>query len=102
MLKATVLFFSSMGMKWRAVAHELTRTILATGIFLSSGASIATAGPGGALVSYLIVSIMVYFIVMSLGEMSALIPGKALTALAFSFLFFLFNSIERAKHDSTL
>ncbi|RUS24500.1 lysine-specific permease, partial [Jimgerdemannia flammicorona] len=60
---------------------------IGTGIFVSSGASIAAAGPGGALVSYLLVAVMVYFIVMSLGEMSALIPvSGAFTTFASRFV----------------
>ncbi len=47
---------------------------IGTGLFLASGATIATAGPGGALAAYLIAGIMVYFLMTSLGEMSAYIP----------------------------
>ncbi|GJJ70284.1 hypothetical protein EMPS_02633 [Entomortierella parvispora] len=47
---------------------------IGTGIFLSSGGSVAAAGPLGALISYTIVGIMVYFICTSLGEMSAYLP----------------------------
>ena len=44
---------------------------LGTGLFLASGASISTAGPGGALLAYSILGIMIYFIMTSLGEMAA-------------------------------
>ncbi|KAG0019929.1 hypothetical protein BGZ81_009537 [Podila clonocystis] len=47
---------------------------IGTGIFLSSGGSVASAGPLGALISYTIVGTMVFFIVTSLGEMSAYLP----------------------------
>ncbi|KAF9163253.1 hypothetical protein DFQ27_005276 [Actinomortierella ambigua] len=47
---------------------------IGTGIFLSSGGSVAGAGPLGALISYTIVGAMVYFIVTSLGEMAAYLP----------------------------
>lgn len=47
---------------------------IGTGIFLSSGGSVAAAGPLGALISYTIVGTMVFFIVTSLGEMSAYLP----------------------------
>ncbi|KAG0323217.1 hypothetical protein BGZ99_002893 [Dissophora globulifera] len=47
---------------------------IGTGIFLSSGGSVAAAGPLGALISYTIVGVMVFFIVTSLGEMSAYLP----------------------------
>lgn len=35
---------------------------LGTGLFLASGASISTAGPGGALTAYALIGVMVYFI----------------------------------------
>ncbi|KAF9963159.1 hypothetical protein BGZ65_005512 [Modicella reniformis] len=47
---------------------------IGTGIFLSSGGSVAAAGPLGALISYSIVGTMVFFIVTSLGEMAAYLP----------------------------
>jgi lysine-specific permease len=47
---------------------------IGTGLFMASGATIHDAGPGGALAAYLIAGIMVYFIMTSLGEMSAFIP----------------------------
>ncbi|KAF9364580.1 hypothetical protein BGX34_001127 [Mortierella sp. NVP85] len=47
---------------------------IGTGIFLSSGGSVGAAGPLGALISYFIVGIMVFFIVTSLGEMAAYLP----------------------------
>lgn len=47
---------------------------IGTGIFLASGNAIHTAGPGGAILAYLIIGIMVYFLMTSLGEMSTLIP----------------------------
>src|SRR3954453_19326669 len=47
---------------------------IGTGLFLASGATIHDAGPGGAIASYLIAGIMVYFLMASLAEMSAFIP----------------------------
>lgn len=47
---------------------------IGTGIFIASGNAIYTAGPGGAILAYLIVGLMVYFLMTSLGEMSTLIP----------------------------
>ncbi|MCI1694203.1 MAG: amino acid permease [Aneurinibacillus aneurinilyticus] len=47
---------------------------IGTGLFLASGATINSAGPGGALVAYLAISIMVYFLMTSLGEMATLLP----------------------------
>ncbi|MED0677779.1 MULTISPECIES: amino acid permease [Aneurinibacillus] len=47
---------------------------IGTGLFLASGATIHSAGPGGALVAYLAISIMVYFLMTSLGEMATFLP----------------------------
>ncbi|KAJ1547824.1 hypothetical protein HK096_010828 [Nowakowskiella sp. JEL0078] len=45
-----------------------------TGMFLGSGATIAEAGPAGSLLAFFIVSIMVYLVTTSLGEMATYIP----------------------------
>lgn len=47
---------------------------IGTGIFFASGNAINTAGPGGAILAYLLIALMVYFLMTSLGEMSALLP----------------------------
>lgn len=47
---------------------------IGTGLFLGSGPAIHTAGPGGALVAYAVIGIMVYFIMTSLGELASFMP----------------------------
>ena len=47
---------------------------IGTGLFLASGSTIHDAGPGGAVLAYAIMGIMVYFLMTSLGEMSAFMP----------------------------
>ncbi len=47
---------------------------IGTGLFLASGATVASAGPGGALLSYALIGLMVYFLMTSLGEMAAFMP----------------------------
>ena len=47
---------------------------IGSGIFIASGTAIHMAGPGGALLAYAVIGLMVYFLMMSLGEMSTLIP----------------------------
>lgn len=47
---------------------------IGTGIFLASGYTISIAGPGGALTGYAIMALVVYFLMMSLGEMSTYQP----------------------------
>ncbi len=47
---------------------------IGTGLFFASGSAVSTAGPGGAIVSYVIMGILVYFLMTSLGEMATLLP----------------------------
>lgn len=47
---------------------------IGTGLFLASGYTIHTAGPGGALLAYGIMGVMVYFLMTSLGEMATYMP----------------------------
>ncbi|PRR78009.1 Lysine-specific permease [Clostridium liquoris] len=47
---------------------------IGTGIFLALGATIQQAGPGGAIVAYACIGIMVYFLITSLGEMATFMP----------------------------
>ncbi len=47
---------------------------IGTGLFFASGSAISTAGPGGATLAYLIMGLLVYFLMMSLGEMSTQLP----------------------------
>ena len=47
---------------------------IGTGIFLASGSALSLAGPGGTLLAYLIMGIMVYFLMTGLGEMAAFMP----------------------------
>ena len=61
-------------LKSRHIAMISLGGTIGTGLFLASGASIAQAGPGGALVAYAVIGIMVYFLMTSLGEMAAYMP----------------------------
>jgi lysine-specific permease len=47
---------------------------IGTGLFLASGSAIHAAGPGGALVAYAAIGFMVYFVMVSLAEMSSYLP----------------------------
>ncbi|KAI9311043.1 amino acid permease/ SLC12A domain-containing protein [Dichotomocladium elegans] len=47
---------------------------IGTGLFLTSGQNIYSAGPAGALIAYCVVGCMVYCVMTCLGEMSTLIP----------------------------
>ncbi|AOA57497.1 amino acid permease [Acinetobacter larvae] len=43
---------------------------IGTGLFLASGTTISQAGPGGALLAYALIGIMIYFLMTSLGELA--------------------------------
>lgn len=66
------------GLKRSLKSRHLTMISLGgtigTGLFLASGGAIHTAGPGGAILSYLIIGVMVYFLMQSLAEMGAYMP----------------------------
>ncbi len=47
---------------------------IGTGIFVALGSSLSQAGPGGTLVAYGVIGIMVYFLMTSLGEMATYLP----------------------------
>ncbi|KAN0096955.1 Amino acid permease domain containing protein [Tylopilus felleus] len=47
---------------------------IGTGIFLSAGSAIALAGPGSAILSYIVAGVFVYTVVITLGEMAAMFP----------------------------
>lgn len=57
---------------------------IGTGLFLASGASVANAGPGGALICYALVGIMVFFMMECLGEM----------VISYSFTFYFLKKKE--------
>jgi len=61
-------------LKARHVAMIAIGGSIGSGIFIASGTAIHMAGPGGALLAYTVISLMVYFLMTSLGEMSTLIP----------------------------
>ena len=47
---------------------------IGTGLFVAGGETVSSAGPGGALVAYSFIGVMVYFLMTSLGEMAAYLP----------------------------
>ncbi|KAF9025534.1 hypothetical protein CPC16_004118 [Podila verticillata] len=48
-----------------------------TGLFLTSGSTIATAGPGGALVAYILIGIQLISVSQAVGEIATLLPLPA-------------------------
>lgn len=70
-----------------ASTHELKREMsgrhlqfiaiggaIGTGLFIGSGASLATAGPAGCLIAYIFVGTILYSVMTSLGEMATYLP----------------------------
>lgn len=54
--------------------------VIGTGLFLSSGYTIAQAGPLGAVLSYLIGAVVVYLVMLSLGELAVALGTEFLGA----------------------
>ena len=47
---------------------------IGTGLLIASGSTIAQAGPGGSIVAYAVMGLMVHFLMTSLGEMATYMP----------------------------
>ncbi|TWS19206.1 amino acid permease [Tsukamurella asaccharolytica] len=62
------------GLQSRHISMLALGGAIGTGLFVASGATISKAGPGGALLAYALMGVMVFFLMQSLGEMSAYIP----------------------------
>ncbi|KAK5809324.1 putative lysine-specific permease transmembrane protein [Linnemannia elongata] len=50
---------------------------IGTGLFLTSGSTVATAGPGGALLAYVLIGIWLIFVLQAVGEVATLLPLPA-------------------------
>lgn len=48
--------------------------VIGTGLFLNSGYTISAAGPGGTLLAYLIGGLIMYLVMICLGELSVAMP----------------------------
>ena len=47
---------------------------IGTGLFVATGSSISTAGPGGSMIAYAVIGMAVYFVMTALGEMATYRP----------------------------
>ncbi|WP_312651886.1 amino acid permease [Aminipila sp.] len=47
---------------------------IGTGLFVATGSSISTAGPGGTMIAYMVIGVAVYFMMTALGEMATYLP----------------------------
>ncbi|CAM0140975.1 hypothetical protein VKS41_009143 [Umbelopsis sp. WA50703] len=62
------------GLKDRHMSMIAIGGSIGTGLFLSSGATISQAGPGGAIVAWSAIGILVYAVSQAMGEMATAIP----------------------------
>lgn len=62
------------GLKGRQLNMIAIGGTIGTGLFLASGYNIQKAGAGGGPLAYLIIGILVYFLMMGLGEMATFMP----------------------------
>ncbi|ORY83057.1 amino acid permease/ SLC12A domain-containing protein [Protomyces lactucae-debilis] len=51
-----------------------SRRTIGTGLYIGSGRVLALAGPAGALLSYLVISLVVYSVIQCMGEMTTWLP----------------------------
>lgn len=62
------------GLKSRHMTMIALGGSIGTGLFLASGGAISSAGPGGAILAYAAIGVMVYFLMTSLGELASYLP----------------------------
>ncbi|UXR73119.1 amino acid permease [Staphylococcus sp. IVB6238] len=62
------------GLQSRHITMIAIGGAIGTGLFVATGSVIAQAGPGGAILAYLIIGIMLYFLMSSIGEMATFYP----------------------------
>ena len=62
------------GLKSRHLQMIAIGGSIGTGLFLAMGGTIRDAGPGGAMVAYAIMGVVVYFMMTALGEMATELP----------------------------
>jgi lysine-specific permease len=61
-------------LKTRHLAMISIGGVIGQGLFLSSGANLAKAGPAGLLIAYCVIGFLVYWIAYQLGEMATYMP----------------------------
>ena len=71
------LHFSRRVLKERHINMIAFSGTIGNGLFLGSGRALASAGPGGAVLSYILVGTIISSVISCLGEMTALMPVNA-------------------------
>ncbi|CAG9984980.1 unnamed protein product [Clonostachys byssicola] len=67
------------GLKGRHIQLIALGGTIGTGLFVGSGATLAQAGPASLLISYVIMSALVWIVMLDLAEMTSYMPIKSLT-----------------------
>ncbi|GMG05903.1 unnamed protein product [[Candida] boidinii] len=71
------------GLKSRHIQLIALGGAIGTGLFVGSGAALASAGPAGILTAYLIISFFVWTIMNQLGEMITYIPQAGKSTISY-------------------
>jgi AAT family amino acid transporter len=64
----------SRGLSSRHISMIAIGGAIGTGLFVATGSVVSQAGPGGAILAYLIIGIMLYFLMSSIGELATIYP----------------------------
>lgn len=62
------------GLSSRHISMIAIGGAIGTGLFVATGSVVAQAGPGGAILAYLLIGIMLYFLMSSIGELATFYP----------------------------
>ena len=62
------------GLSSRHISMIAIGGAIGTGLFVATGSVVSQAGPGGAIAAYLIIGIMLYFLMSSVGELATFYP----------------------------
>ncbi len=62
------------GIKSRQLSMIAIGGAIGTGLWFASGGAISSSGPGGAMIAFSLMGIIVFFMMMSLGEMATQLP----------------------------
>ncbi|MCY1039292.1 amino acid permease [Staphylococcus nepalensis] len=62
------------GLNSRHISMIAIGGAIGTGLFVATGSVISQAGPGGAILAYLIIGVMLYFLMASIGELATFYP----------------------------
>lgn len=62
------------GLSSRHISMIAIGGAIGTGLFVATGSVVAQAGPGGAILAYLLIGVMLYFLMASIGELATFYP----------------------------